>query len=202
MTSQHWDDAYSQGDTTRGWYQAEARDSLRLMRDCGIPTSAAIIDIGGGASIFVDDLLDSGYTDLTVLDQSITGMDAARARLGAQAKEVTWIAADLLTWSPERVYDVWHDRAVLHFLLSDEERAAYQRTLHAATSIGSHAIIGVFGPDGPQMCAGLPVRRSTPEDMAALLGDSFDVRESYLADHVRPDGGVQQYLWTAARRVG
>jgi hypothetical protein len=113
---------------------------------------------------------------------------------------VTWIEADLLTWSPPRQYDVWHDRAVLHFLLDQADVERYRTTLLAGTHPGSIAIMGVFGPEGPQMCAGLPVRRYSDEAVTALLGEDFERLGSEIADHVRPDGDTQQYLWTTARR--
>lgn len=199
-TSEHWDSAYALGDTTRGWYQPEARMSLRVLTDLSVPPSASIVDIGGGASVFVDGLLESGFTDVTVLDHSPVGLRIARERLGARASTIHWIETDLLDWTPARTYDVWHDRAVLHFLLDEDERVGYGRTLHAATAPGSIAIIGVFGPQGPDMCAGLPVRRYDPDDLANVLGSPFDILSAEVADHIRPDGDAQQYLWCVARR--
>ena len=199
-TPDHWDAAYAAGDTTRGWYQSQATMSLRLIESTGLGAQASIVDVGSGASVLVDDLLEAGYSDITCVDHSPIGLQVARDRLGARASSVDWIVADLLAWDPPRTYDIWHDRAVLHFLLDDGAVAAYRRALLAGTKPGSWLVIGVFGPEGPQMCAGLPVRRYDDASIAALLGAEFARRERVIVDHVRPDGDTQQYLWTLARR--
>lgn len=199
-TPDHWDAAYAAGDTTRGWYQSQATMSLRLIESTGLGAQASIVDVGSGASVLVDDLLEAGYSDITCVDHSPIGLQVARDRLGARASSVDWIVADLLAWDPPRTYDIWHDRAVLHFLLDDGAVAAYRRALLAGTKPGSWLVIGVFGPEGPQMCAGLPVRRYDDASVAALLGAEFARRERVILDHVRPDGDTQQYLWTLARR--
>lgn len=200
-TPTHWDAAYAAGDTTRGWYQPTASMSMRLLQRYAPVENPSIVDIGAGASVFVDDALDAGFEDITLVDHSPVGLDVARGRLGDRAARVTWIEADLRTWEPSRSYDVWHDRAVLHFLLDDADIAAYRRCLAHATHPGSIAIIGVFGPEGPTMCAGLPVRRYDATRVAALLGDGFESVAQQTHEHVRPDGDTQQYLWTVARRV-
>jgi len=199
-TPDHWDAAYAAGDTTRGWYQSQATMSLQLIEATGLPASASIVDVGSGASVLVDDLLEAGYSDITCVDHSPIGLQVARDRLGARAASVDWIVADLLAWQPPRTYDLWHDRAVLHFLLEDADVAAYRRALLAGTHPGSWLVLGVFGPEGPQMCAGLPVCRYDDERVDALLGADFTRIERTLVDHVRPDGDTQQYLWTLARR--
>lgn len=199
-TPAHWDTAYAAGDTTRGWYQPQAAMSVHLLDQLGVSRDASLVDVGAGASVLVDDLTALGYTNITCVDHSPVGLAIARERLGESADAVTWIEADLLTWAPPREYDVWHDRAVLHFLLDDADVERYRSTLLAGTHPGSIAIIGVFGPEGPQMCAGLPVRRYDESMIDALLGDEFERVSREIADHVRPDGDTQQYLWTAARR--
>jgi SAM-dependent methyltransferase len=199
-TPTHWDTAYAAGDTTRGWYQPQAVRSVDMLDQLGVETDASIVDVGAGASVLVDDLITLGFTDITCVDHSSVGLAIARERLGAAADSVTWIEADLRTWSPPREYDVWHDRAVLHFLLDDADIERYRATLLAGTHPGSVVIIGVFGPEGPQMCAGLPVRRYDVAMIDRLLGAEFERVSSTTADHVRPDGDTQQYLWTAARR--
>jgi hypothetical protein len=200
-TPEHWDAAYAAGDTTRGWYQPTASVSLQLLSDYASDPSASIVDIGAGASVFVDDALAAGYRDITLLDHSPVGLAVARERLGASADTVTWVEADLRDWQPGRTFDVWHDRAVLHFLLDEDDRADYHRCLVEGTHPGSLIIIGVFGPEGPPMCAGLPVRRYDSVAVAEWLGDDVDVIDQHTRDHVRPDGDAQQYLWTVARRV-
>ncbi len=199
-TPAHWDAAYSAGDTTRGWYQPQATTSMQLIASTGLPRTASIVDVGSGASVLVDDLLGAGYSHVTCVDHSPVGQQVARDRLGAGASSVTWVVADLLTWVPPRPFDIWHDRAVLHFLLDDEAVAAYRRTLLIGTRPGSWLVLGVFGPQGPQMCAGLPVRRYDDARVDELLGPEFTRVQELVIDHVRPDGDTQQYLWTLARR--
>jgi len=199
-TPAHWDAAYAAGDTTRGWYQSEATMSMRLIEATGLPRAASIVDVGSGASVLVDDLIGAGYTDITCVDHSPVGLRVAQDRLGESASSVDWIVADLLEWEPPRTYDIWHDRAVLHFLLDEDTVAAYRSTLLAGTCVGSWLVLGVFGPQGPQMCAGLPVRRYDDDTVDALLGSQFTRVERIVTDHVRPDGDTQQYLWTLARR--
>jgi SAM-dependent methyltransferase len=174
--------------------------SLRLIESTDLPAASSIVDVGSGASVLVDDLLAAGYSDITCMDHSPIGLQVARARLGDRARDVDWIVADLLTWQPPRTYDIWHDRAVLHFLLDEADIAAYRHTMLAGTHAGSWLVLGVFGPEGPQMCAGLPVRRYDDTGIDALLGDDFTRSERVVVDHVRPDGDTQQYLWTLARR--
>jgi trans-aconitate methyltransferase len=161
---------------------------------------AAVIDIGGGASTLVDDLLAAGYHDVSVLDIAATGMEISQARLGAAAAGANWIVADLLAWQPPRRYDVWHDRAVLHFLTEPDDQDQYRRTLLSATHPGSVAVIGVFGPDGPQQCSGLAVRRYGEAEITELLGESFIVTGSFTRDHTTPNSGTQQFTWTTATR--
>lgn len=200
-TPQHWDTAYAQGDTTRGWYQAEAHVSMRLLRDAGVTPADSVVDIGGGASVFVDGLVDAGFTDVTILDHSAIGLGIAQQRLGARSSSVTWVESDLLLWRPERTFDVWHDRAVLHFLLEPAQQRDYAKVLHRATHAGSVVIIGVFGLTGPQMCSGLPVHRYDAAQLEALLGPDFAPLAKLDDVHVKPDGSTQDYLWWAGRRT-
>jgi 2-polyprenyl-3-methyl-5-hydroxy-6-metoxy-1,4-benzoquinol methylase len=199
--SEHWDRAYALGDTDRGWYQPVASVSMRLVEQFCADKQARLLDVGGGASVFVDGLLHVGYRHVSILDQSDVGLQIARDRLGEHAHEVEWITADLRSWSPPECYDVWHDRAVLHFLIHAADRERYVSTLRSATKIGSVVIIGVFSPNGPTMCAGLPVHRYSAEDVAHLLGTEFTVVHHEELSHVRPDGDTQEYQWTVARRV-
>jgi hypothetical protein len=197
----HWDASYRLGDTGRGWYQSTAHMSLQLLKECETPLDAHILDVGAGASVFVDDALDAGFTNITVLDHSREGLAIARNRLGTRAMHVDWIVSDLLDWNPIPTYAVWHDRAVLHFLLDSADQDRYVHTMRAATQPGSLIIIGVFSERGPTMCAGLPVVRYANEDIESLLGSDFAVLRQSEQQHVRPDGDTQSYLWTVARRI-
>ncbi|MDA2988939.1 MAG: class I SAM-dependent methyltransferase [Actinomycetota bacterium] len=200
----HWDRSFSStpsGDhTSRGWYQSSAAPSWLMIGDLDPSTSA--VDIGAGASVWVDEALDRGWSDLTVLDWSPVALDLSQARLGARAASVTWVEVDVLTWTPPRTFGLWHDRAVLHFLLEDDDRARYGQVLRAATAPGSVVVIGGFGPSGPEMCAGLPVRRQSVADFEALFGTEFTIERTFEQSHVRPDKNTQDYLWVRALRNG
>ena len=197
----HWDDAYASGDTTRSWYQPQADMSLRLIAAVGASPADALIDIGGGASTLVDGLLADGCTDVTVLDISTAALAIAQQRLGQRASQVHWLVADILTWRSPRHYRVWHDRAVLHFMTTEDQRSGYREAMMTATAPGSTVVLGTFGPTGPTACSGLPVHRGHPEEMVEFLGDDFDVQRWILAPHLTPAGATQQFLWTVALRV-
>ncbi len=194
----HWDSRYAGvGPTGVSWYQEHAAESVELMDLLGRSAGTTVLDVGGGASTFVDDLLRRGQRDVTVLDVSAVALDAARARLG-DPPEVTWITHDLLTWSPRRRWDLWHDRAVLHFLADDRDRATYVALLRRALQPGGGFVIGTFAPDGPTHCSGLPVRRYAVADLVALLGD-VEVVEHRRTVHHTPGGAGQPFTWVAGR---
>jgi len=197
--AERWNTAYADGDRGKSWYQTHAATSVELITQ--VSTAAdAVVDVGGGASTLVDDLLAARYSDLTVLDIAATGLDIARKRLGASAAQVNWLVDDLLSWQPQRSYALWHDRAVLHFLTDRDARERYQRTLLAATHPGSVVVIGVFGPNGPSQCSGLDVHRYGPAEMAELLEPAFAVTASFSRDHTSPSAATQQFQWTTAKR--
>ena len=142
----------------------------------------------------MDDLLARGFDDLTVLDVSTAAVASARSRVSADAP-VSWIVHDLLTWVPPRTFDLWHDRAVLHFLTADADRQRYLNTLIAATTMGSTVLIGVFAADGPESCSGLPVRRHTAEQLTDLVGDRFTPVTVTGEEHITPRGSAQSFVW-------
>ena len=165
----HWQEVYaSRSHTDVSWYQAEPTRSLEYIEASGIPTEGAIIDVGGGASTLVDHLLRRGYSRLTVLDISASALEQARHRLGEAAETVDWRVADVVSFRSERRFALWHDRAVLHFLVDVEERERYLETLTRTLMPGGHAVLAGFGPDGPQKCSGLPVRRYSVERFQEL----------------------------------
>ena len=184
------------------WAQRHAGPSLAAIAGTGLPRSAAIVDVGGGSSVLAGELLDAGHTDVTVLDVSETALRLARDRLGARGGAVEWVVADLLTWRPERRYDLWHDRAVLHFFTEPHDRAAYAAVVREALAPGGFAIVATFAPDGPTMCSGLPVRRSSAEEVLGLLGDGFVPTRSTTEHHVTPSGRTQAFSWLVAQRRG
>lgn len=200
----HWENVYTTRPRERvGWYQAHAERSLRLIRLTGLAPAAAIIDVGAGASTLVEDLLRAGYTDLTALDLSATALATAAARLGEQAARVRWQAADVTTVGlpPER-YDLWHDRALFHFLTHERARAAYRAALLRALKPGGWVLIATFAEDGPPQCSGLPVMRYGAAGLQAALGEPFQLQVTEREEHQTPGGTVQPYTYCLCRRVG
>ena len=196
----HWEGLYERNAVDAvSWYQAEPAVSLALIEALGVPRSAPVVDVGGGASMLVDRLIGSGFTDVTVVDVAERALAAARARVGDDPR-VDWIAADLFTWEPDRTYGLWHDRAVLHFA-AGAEVDAYRAVLERAVGPGGAVILGTFGPDGPEYCSGLPVTRYDAAGLAALLGDGFEVVEERTEAHRTPSGATQSFVWLAARRT-
>lgn len=198
---EHWNDAYAAGGYDVSWFQDHAGTSLDLIEFAVSRRETAMIDVGGGASTLVDGLLAEGFTDLTVLDLSADALAIARRRLGAAADRVAWIAADLLSWRPERAYGLWHDRAVLHFLIDDDLRARYLSVLDDALAKDGVAVIGVFAEDGPERCSNLPVHRYSPDESVAFLGDRFEILEQRREEHRTPSGRPQPFNWTVARKL-
>ena len=196
----HWDAAYARGDDTRSWYEKHPHMSLRMLERAGVSAADAVIDVGGGASPLTGALLDRGFGDLTVLDVSAAGMRHARDRLGPRADQVHWLTADVLSWHPRRRYQAWHDRAVYHFLTTEEHRQQYLRTLAAATAPGAVAVFGCFAPDGPQHCSGLPVARYSPAQLAHQVGAGWLLISQDREEHLTPAGTIQPFTWIAVRR--
>lgn len=198
----HWDNVYATKDENAvSWFQESPDISLDLIRATGANAAASIVDIGGGASRLVDALLDQGFRDLTVLDLSEKALATSKAKLGAKGEHVKWVVADITTWQPSQTYDVWHDRAALHFLIESKDRAAYAERVSRAVRVGGHIIIGTFAPDGPERCSGLPVVRHDSATLGALLGSSFELIESRRHDHRTPAGATQKFQFSRFRRV-
>jgi len=199
---EHWRQAYAgKREDEVGWYQVSPDTSLALIENSCAGTEARIIDVGGGASRLVDVLLDRGFRRLTVLDIADTGLRQAQERLGGRASRVQWVIADITAWNPVDPYDLWHDRAVFHFLTEKNERAKYCAVLERTLAPGGHAVIGTFAPDGPQMCSGLPVIRHDAESLGRELGPAFKDVETVLEDHTTPGGEVQHFQFTRFARV-
>ena len=200
--AEHWNSAYNDGDEKRSWTEAYPTRSVEAIRSVAPSLDAPIIDIGAGSSLLAAALLAEGHTDLTMLDLSEAALDLARDRMGADAERVNWVAADLFAWQPVREYAVWHDRAVLHFFTTPNDRVRYAGKLHTALRPGGHAIIATFAPDGPERCSGLPVWRSSAQGILDLLGGDFSSQHVSTANHTTPSGSVQPFTWVVARRLG
>jgi ubiquinone/menaquinone biosynthesis C-methylase UbiE len=197
----HWDEVYAtKSETEVSWFQEHSRVSFGLIERTGVARAGAIVDVGGGASTLVDDLLGEGYSDLTVLDISPAALEIARRRLGSRAGDVTWVEADITDVAlPEQRYDVWHDRAVFHFLTEPDQRARYVRTVQRAVKHGGHVIVAAFGPEGPLQCSGLPVVRYSPERLHDEFGEAFQLVEHTREEHRTPWGNVQPFVYCYCR---
>ena len=204
LAKEHWDKIYStRAANAVSWFQKHADLSLRLIRATGVPADGSIIDVGGGASPLVDDLLADGFTNVTVLDLSAAALSAARLRLGSRASAVHWLEADITQASlPVRAYDVWHDRAVFHFLTTLEARTAYVRNVLRSVKPGGHVIVATFAEDGPTHCSGLPVVRYSADELHSAFGDRFSLLKHEKEAHQTPFGTVQQFVYCYCRKLG
>lgn len=201
---EHWETVYQRKSADEvSWYRPHLERSLRFIDAAGLPRSAAIIDVGGGASTLVDDLLARGYETLTVLDLSAGAMAQARARLGARAATVTWLVGDVTTLElPERRFDFWHDRAVFHFLTDPGLRERYVRAVRRALKPNGHVLVATFGPTGPERCSGLPVARYSAEGIHDQFGDEFQRVGSDQEVHHTPWGAEQEFVYCYCRMPG
>ena len=198
----HWQNVYQTKDEQAvSWYQERPDVSLDLIHATGVDANASIVDIGGGASRLVDALISEGFKAVGVLDLSEKALATSKARLGAKAAQVEWIVADVTKWQPSQNYDVWHDRAALHFLTDPKDRAAYVERVLKAVRVGGHVIIGTFAPDGPERCSGLPVIRHDAATLGELLGPSFALAETRRHNHQTPSGVIQKFQFSRFRRV-
>ncbi|WP_018926365.1 class I SAM-dependent methyltransferase [Pseudomonas umsongensis] len=199
----HWEYIYSNKPADRvSWFQEHAAISLRLIQQTGVPFSASIIDVGGGASTLVDDLIENGFTQLSVLDLSASALATAKHRLGSNAGKVIWIEGDIIEISlPPQTYDVWHDRAVFHFLISADERQAYIEKILTSVKPGGYVIVATFAEDGPTQCSGLPVRRYSANELHSEFGEPFELLGHEKEDHHTPFGTIQKFVYCYCRKL-
>lgn len=202
QAKEHWEKVYaSKPADSVSWFQLHADQSLRLIRETGVTPAAAIIDVGGGASTLVDDLLDSGYSSVSVLDLSGAALLAAQKRLGERANSVQWIEANITSAKlPRHTFDIWHDRAVFHFLTTPAERQAYVDGVMQAVKPGGHVIIATFAEDGPTQCSGLPVMRYSPGNLHAEFGNPFTLLRHEKEEHQTPFGSIQKFIYCYCRK--
>lgn len=194
---EHWEKVYqTKSADSVSWFQEHATRSLEIIRSIGATPDSSIIDVGGGASTLVDDLLGDGFKHMSVLDLSASALDVARKRLGPIGDGVQWIAGDIRNVPlPEQTYDIWHDRAVFHFLTDPIDRLAYVQQVMRSVKPGGHVIVATFAPDGPEQCSGLPVARYAPDQLHGEFGPSFELIEHASEEHKTPWGSVQHFVY-------
>jgi Methylase involved in ubiquinone/menaquinone biosynthesis len=201
-TKTHWEHIYeTKAPTQVSWYQEHAQFSLEYIKNTGIQKRDSIIDVGGGASTLVDDLIADGFQNITVLDVSENALQLARRRLGAKTTVVNWIEADItLADLPHQAYDLWHDRAVFHFLTQAADRQRYVEVVRHSVRKGGHVIVATFAPDGPERCSGLEVVRYSPESLHGEFGEDFEVVDTTHETHHTPFGTEQKFIYCYCRK--
>jgi 2-polyprenyl-3-methyl-5-hydroxy-6-metoxy-1,4-benzoquinol methylase len=195
----HWEKVYATKTPEEvSWTQAHPKSSLKLVQDVTKSKESTIIDIGGGDSVLADCLLADGYTDITVLDISKHALDRAAKRLGEKASLVNWIESDIRDFTPSKTYDIWHDRAVFHFLTDAAEIQNYANLV--AKFVKGDMIIATFSTDGPKRCSGLDVHQYDIKSLCALFNSVFDLVESFTEDHITPFDTKQNFLFARFKR--
>lgn len=200
-TAGHWDGVFeTKADDEVSWFQAQPTVSLRLL-ETWVSPAGSLIDIGAGASTLVDGLLDAGWSDVTLLDVSAAALAKVRDRLDGRASSVEFVAADVRTWSPERTYDAWHDRAVFHFLVDPADRDRYVSMATAGVAPGGVVVLATFAADGPTSCSGLPTSRYDTEELVGVFGPAWALEHAEREEHTTPFGTIQAFTWVVLRRV-
>lgn len=195
----HWEKVYATKTPEEvSWTQAHPKSSLKLIQDAVKSKESSIIDIGGGDSVLTDCLVADGYTDITVLDISKHALDRAAMRLGEKASQVNWIESDIRDFTPSKTYDIWHDRAVFHFLTDAAEIQNYANLV--AKFVKGDMIIVTFSTDGPKRCSGLDVHQYDIKSLCALFNSAFDLVESFTEDHITPFDTKQNFLFARFKR--
>ncbi len=198
----HWDTVYTtKAADTVSWFQHDPTPSLDMIARTGLGASEPMIDVGGGASVLIDRLLDRSHSKLTVLDIALAGLAVAQKRLGERAGRVTWIAQDVTAWQPpQEAFSIWHDRAVFHFLVEETDRVAYVRALDQGLRLGGFVILAPFSLTGPERCSGLPVRRYSAAMLQAELGADYSLVNQQPQTHLTPAGNRQEFIWCLFRK--
>jgi hypothetical protein len=197
---EHWEGVYqSKASDSLSWFEAAPSMSLRLIL-AAVPAEGAAVDVGAGASLLVDHLLVAGFDQVTLVDLSTSALSQVAARLAPEEARVSMVCADLLSWRPPMLFNVWHDRAVFHFLTDAVDVERYVALAAVAVAPGGALVLGTFAADGPTSCSGLPTARYAPDSLAALFADDFELRATEREEHRTPTGGVQAFTWVTLRR--
>ncbi|MDP9195613.1 MAG: class I SAM-dependent methyltransferase [Pseudomonadota bacterium] len=192
----HWENIYQTKSSMQvSWYADHLQTSLRLIEQSGLNRSAHIIDIGSGASTLMDDLMDRGFANLTCLDISASALDIAKKRLGARADKISWVEADITQASLPKHFDLWHDRAVFHFLISPEDRQKYVDIVKRSLKPHGYVLMATFALDGPKKCSGLDIVQYSPQTLHNEFGPEFQMVETLSESHHTPSGSVQHFIY-------
>ncbi len=199
----HWETVYqSKSNEQISWYREHLDNSVRMILNTDVGKDAAIIDVGGGSSTLADDLLENGFVDVSVLDISAKALEKSKERLGRKSDLVEWIEADITDANlPKNHYDVWHDRAVFHFLTDENDRKKYVELVMRSLKVGGHIIVASFGLNGPQKCSGLDVVRYSPETMHSEFGNEFKLVKSMTETHRTPFDTSQEFIYCYCRKL-
>ena len=199
--NQHWETVFTTKEENEvSWYQKQPQTSIQLVQACKVAKDAKIIDIGGGDSYLIDNLLELGYTNLFLLDISEAAIERAKKRLRDKAQNVTFIVSDSLHFQSDEKFDVWHDRASFHFFTDANDIALYRKNVKTNTNQNAHFIIGTFSEEGPLKCSGLPITQYTVEKMEAVFGDDFELENCFTEDHQTPFETVQNFIFCSYRK--
>lgn len=203
MTNQeHWEKMYKGKQFTEvSWYQPEPTESLDFLKTLSVPADAAIIDVGGGDSYFVDYLLQLGYTNITVLDISATAIEKAKQRLGTAAQKIKWVVSDINQFTSGEKFTFWHDRAAFHFLTTEEEVQNYLQIANNHIAENGRMLIGTFSTEGPEKCSGLPVKQYNESSLTSLLTKWFEKIKCITTDHITPFNTIQQFLFCSFQKI-
>lgn len=195
----HWEKIYqSKAFQELTWAQDVPHTSLDFIKSFNLPLNASIIDVGGGDCRLVDHLLEFGYTDITVLDISAQSLERARQRLGGKADTVKWLVGDVRTFTCEHPYDLWHDRAAFHFLVTEDDVKNYLQM--AGRCVSQYMILGTFSKTGPTKCSGLPVQQYSDLQLAQLFMQEFRKIKCINVDHVTPTKAIQNFTFCSFRK--
>lgn len=200
MSKEHWENIYkTKGMKEVSWYQEIPKTSLDIINTLASNKEVSIIDVGGGDGFLVDELLKIGYTNITVLDISENAIKRAKERLGTKADRVTWIVSDITNFKPKQQYDIWHDRAVFHFLITEEQQNAYAKNVEE--SVADYLLLATFSDEGPSKCSGLEICKYSEKELGKKFQGSFQVLDSFKQDHDTPFGTKQNFTFSVFRKV-
>lgn len=197
----HWENIYQTKELKEvSWYQPTPKTSLDFIKELNVPTTARIIDIGGGDSFLVDYLLELGYQDVSVLDISETAIEKAKQRLGRKAKNVKWIVTDITTFKPTEKHDLWHDRAAFHFLTSEQDISIYLNTAQQSIKPNGFLIVGAFSEEGPKKCSGIDIRQYSETSMTQCFENLFTKIKCNVVDHKTPFDTTQNFIFCSFKK--